>query len=244
MTPQLTPQTLKDAQQALGRAKRIAVLTGAGISAASGVPTFRGDGGLWRNFRAQDLATPEAYQRDPQLVWQWYQMRFNALLDVQPNAAHLALVSIESRSEDFTLVTQNVDGLHQRAGSNNVFELHGNVTQGRCEGCGEVTVLEPGFPLPPPCPSCSAPMRPNVVWFGEMLPAAALEAGIDAFNRAEVALIIGTSALVEPAASLGRMAAHAGAFVIEINPESTPLTPFANVSLQTDAVTGMMQLLT
>lgn len=144
--------TLADAQHALMNANRVAVLTGAGISAASGVPTFRGAGGLWRNYRAQDLATPEAYRQNPQLVWEWYQMRFNAVMSVQPNAAHLALVDVEKRCKDFTLVTQNVDGLHQRAGSKNVFELHGNLTQGRCEGCGEVAALWSDFPLPPPAP--------------------------------------------------------------------------------------------
>lgn len=235
--------TTADIRRTLKDATRIAVLTGAGISAASGVPTFRGDDGLWRNFRAQDLATPDAYRQNPQLVWEWYQMRFNAVMNVQPNAAHLALANLEKGCEDFTLITQNVDGLHQRAGSDNVFELHGNLTQARCEACGEVVVLEAHFPLPPPCPACRAPMRPNVVWFGEMLPEHAFEAGVDAFNRAEVALIIGTSAVVEPAASLGRIAAQAGAFVIEINPDRTPLTMFADVTLRMDAVTGMAQLL-
>lgn len=235
--------TQQDAQHALKDATRIAMLTGAGISAASGVPTFRGDDGLWRNYRAQDLATPEAYARDPQLVWQWYKMRFDAVMAVHPNPAHAALVTLEKQTDDFTLITQNVDGLHQRAGSQNVFELHGNLTQGRCEACGEIAELWPDFPIPPACPTCSARLRPNVVWFGEMLPERAFEAGIDAFNRAEVALIIGTSAVVEPAASLGRMAAEAGAFVIEINPDRTPLTLFANVTLHMDAITGMAQLL-
>lgn len=235
--------TTADIRRTLKDATRIAVLTGAGISAASGVPTFRGDDGLWRNFRAQDLATPDAYRQNPQLVWEWYQMRFDAVTNVQPNPAHLALANLEKGCEDFTLITQNVDGLHQRAGSKNVFELHGNLTQARCEACGEVAVLRSGFPLPPPCPACRAFMRPNVVWFGEMLPERAFEAGVDAFNRAEVALIIGTSAVVEPAASLGRLAAEAGAFVIEINPDRTPLTMFANVTLRMDAVTGMARLL-
>ncbi|MDZ7703498.1 MAG: NAD-dependent deacylase [Trueperaceae bacterium] len=238
-----TPADQDDARRALLGASRIAVLTGAGVSAASGVPTFRGPDGLWRNHRAQDLATPSAYRRDPLLVWEWYQTRFNAVAAATPNAAHVALAELETRTEDFTLVTQNVDGLHERAGSDNLYELHGNLTKSRCEACGYVEGLEPDFPLPPHCSRCGARARPHVVWFGEMLPQDAFQAGIDAFGRAEVALIIGTSAVVEPAASLGRLAAQEGAFVIEINPEQTPLTPFAAVSLRADAVTGMKQLL-
>lgn len=238
-----TPPTRADARRALLGASRIAVLSGAGVSAASGVPTFRGPDGLWRNHRAQDLATPDAYRRDPLLVWEWYQMRFHIIAEVEPNAAHVALAELETRTDDFTLVTQNVDGLHERAGSQNLYELHGNLTKSRCEACGYLESLEPDFPLPPHCSRCGARARPNVVWFGEMLPQDAFQAGIDAFGRAEVALIIGTSAVVEPAASLGRLAAREGAFVIEINPEQTPLTPFATVSLRADAVTGMKQLL-
>lgn len=240
----MTASTLQTARQALLEAERVAVLTGAGMSAASGVPTFRGQDGLWRNHRAQDLATPAAYQRDPLLVWEWYQMRFHKIAEVEPNAAHEALAELEARTDDFTLVTQNVDGLHERAGSQNLYEVHGNLTKSRCEQCGHVERLEPGFSLPPHCSRCGGRARPNVVWFGEMLPQEAFQTGVDAFSRADVALIIGTSAVVEPAASLGRLAAQAGALVIEINPEKTPLTPFSDLSIRADAVTGMEHLIT
>ena len=234
---------LRDARERLYNAEHIAVLTGAGISAASGIATFRGESGLWRTYRAQDLATPQAYASDPQLVWEWYAMRFHKVIDAEPNPAHDLLARLEARTADFTLVTQNVDGLHERAGSRNVQALHGNLTKSRCERCGNLDALAQGFPIPPHCSLCGSRARPNVVWFGETLPAAPFQSAVDAFERADVALIVGTSAVVEPAASLGRLAARSGAHVVEINPEETPLSPFAHVSLRQDAVTGLGQLL-
>lgn len=228
---------------ALRSAQRVAVLTGAGVSAASGLATFRGAGGLWRGYRAEDLATPQAYARDPLLVWGWYAMRFQQAAAAAPNDAHLRLAALEAATPDFTLVTQNVDGLHARAGSKRPLELHGNLTQSRCEACGHLDALSPGFSAPPRCSRCGGRARPNVVWFGERLPEAALEEAAEAFLRAEVALVIGTSAVVEPAASLGRLAAQGGAVVVEINPDPTPLTPLATLSLRQDAVSGLNALL-
>ncbi len=234
---------VEEARARLRAAGRVAVLTGSGVSAASGVPTFRGAGGLWRRYRAEDLATPQAYARDPDLVWEWYKMRFTIVAAAEPNEAHRALVGLEARIPDFTLVTQNVDGLHERAGSKRVLELHGNITKSRCEACGHVGGLRADFDPPPRCSLCGTRARPNVVWFGEALPQETFAAAVDAFAGAEVALVVGTSALVEPAASLGRLAAQRGAFVIEVNPEATPLSSVAHMSLRQEAVAGLAALL-
>ena len=234
--------SMHEARERILSAERVAVLTGAGVSAASGIATFRGADGLWRNHRAQDLATPQAYARDPQLVWEWYAMRFQKVMSADPNEAHVLLVKLETQTSDFTLVTQNVDGLHERAGSDNIQELHGNLTKSRCERCGNLDALELN-PLPPHCSSCGSRARPNVVWFGETLPAAPFQNAVGAFERAEVALVIGTSAVVEPAASLGRLAARNGAFVVEVNPEETPLSPLAHLSVRANAAEGLAELL-
>ncbi len=225
----------------LGNARRVAVLTGAGVSAESGVPVFRGPSGLWRDHRAEDLATPRAYERDPALVWDWYAMRLAAVRAAQPNGAHRALAELQTR-KDLALVTQNVDGLHQQAGAEAVLELHGNLSYSRCERCANLDRLEPGFSVPPYCSRCGSRARPNVVWFGETLPAAVLKAAVQAFAQCDVALVIGTSGLVEPAASLGKLAKQGGAYLIEINPEPTPLTPYADASLRLGAVAGMVAL--
>jgi len=234
---------LERARAQLRGASRIAVLTGAGVSAASGLATFRGAGGLWRSYRAEDLATPEAYAKDPVLVWEWYATRFHKAIAAEPNDAHRLLAALEARTPDFTLVTQNVDGLHARAGSRKVLELHGDLTRSRCERCGHLDPLTPNFPIPPSCSHCGSRARPNVVWFGEALPERVLARAVDAFLTAEVALVVGTSGVVEPAASLGRLAAQAGAFVTEVNPEPTPLSRVASLSLRQDAVPGLQALL-
>ena len=163
-------------------------------------------------------------------------------LSQEPNPAHDLLSRLEAQTPEFTLVTQNVDGLHERAGSKNIQELHGNLTKSRCERCGNLDALPLDFPIPPHCSLCGARARPSVVWFGETLPAAPFQSAVDAFERADVALIVGTSAIVEPAASLGRLAARSGAYVVEINPEETPLSPLAHVSVREDAVTGLTEL--
>lgn len=239
----MTTKLLAGIRRDLARAERVAVLSGAGLSAASGLPTFRGKDGLWKRHRAKDLATPQAYARDPGLVWAWYAARFKAAVAAQPNAAHRALAALEARTPDFTLVTQNVDGLHARAGSKTVLELHGNLTYARCERCGALAPLPEDFEPPPHCASCGARARPNVVWFGEVLPQRTFERAMDAFAGAEVAIVVGTSGVVEPAASLGRLALEKGALVIEINLEATPLSPLATLSLRTGAVEGLAALL-
>ena len=230
-----------EARATLQQAERVAVLTGAGVSAESGVPTFRGEDGLWRNYRPEELATPQAYARDPDLVWAWYAMRFQKVSEAQPNAAHLALAKL-AQHKDLTLVTQNVDGLHRRAGSKDVLELHGDLTRSRCERCGHLDGLEPNFTPPPHCSKCGSRARPNVVWFGETLPQNTFQQAINAFAKTDVALVVGTSAVVEPAASLARLAKERGAFVVEINPEATPLSRLADASLRLSASAGMKAL--
>jgi NAD-dependent deacetylase len=226
----------------LEQAVTIAVLTGAGISAESGIPTFRSASGLWKNYRAEDLATPKAYAKNPLLVWEWYKLRFETVMAAQPNAAHHALVRL-AQEKSLTLVTQNVDGLHERAGSKEVLELHGNITKSRCERCGFSEPLQIGFEIPPLCKRCGSSTRPNVVWFGEPLPQDIFQKAVSAFAACDVALVIGTSGIVEPAASLARLAKQQGAFVIEINPDETPLSFVADLSLRTSASEGMKKLL-
>ncbi len=222
------------------------MLTGAGISAPSGIPTFRDPGGLWENFNIEDYATPEGFARNPEEVWRWYAWRYKKIREAEPNEAHRLLAELEKKKGDgFLLVTQNIDGLHQRAGSKRVIELHGSIHRARCTACGYRSELPPPeeLEIPPRCPKCGAMMRPDVVWFGEPLPPGAFEAALAGFRSADLAMVIGTSALVEPAASLGRYAKHAGAYLIEINPEETPLTPIADLSLRAGAVEGLRALL-
>lgn len=218
----------------LRAASRLAVLTGAGISAESGVPTFRdAQAGLWANFKPEDLATPEAFRRNPRLVWEWYAMRRQKVQAVSPNPGHHALVEIERRMSQFTLATQNVDGLHHRAGSRNVIELHGNITRVKCFDDGQlVSSWDESGELPPRCPRCGGWLRPDVVWFGESLPEAALAAAERAAAACEVFLSIGTSSVVYPAAGLPLAALESGACLVEINPDATPLTPQAHYSLR------------
>ncbi|WP_353512522.1 NAD-dependent deacylase [Thermus sp. LT1-2-5] len=240
-------EKLHEAQRRLREAKRVAVLTGAGISKPSGIPTFRDAEGLWRNFNPLDYATPEAYAKDPERVWAWYAWRIAKVREALPNPAHHALVELErrvlARGGEFLLVTQNVDGLHARAGSQNLVELHGNLLWARCEACGQRFPLPETFTPPPFCPACGHRARPDVVWFGELLPLGAWERAERAFAQADVALVVGTSAEVEPAASLGRIAFAAGAYLVEVNPEPTPLTPLAHLSLRQGAVEGLAALL-
>jgi NAD-dependent deacetylase len=216
----------------LAKADRVAVLTGAGISAESGVPVFRGTGGLWQQHRPEDLATPEAFARDPKLVWEWYDWRRALVAAATPNPAHLALAALERSLSDFTLITQNVDGLHDRAGSRHVLKLHGDLWWLRCTRCGkdshntEVPLSE----LPPRC-TCGALLRPAVVWFGETLPSEVLHAASEAAVQSQVFLVIGTSALVQPAASLPLLAQQNGARVVEINREHTALSAHIDVSI-------------
>ncbi|MDZ7291108.1 MAG: NAD-dependent deacylase [candidate division KSB1 bacterium] len=211
----------------------IAVLTGAGISAESGLPTFRGPGGWWKNYRAEELATPEAFRRDPRLVWEWYNYRRDLVRQHAPNPGHRALAQMQSRFKEFALITQNVDGYHQRAGSSDVSELHGNIMMSRCSGCGhECEAGAESWREDLPYCACGALYRPGVVWFGEMLPELALQRAFAAAESCQVFFSIGTSAVVYPAAALPQVAAAHGAYVVEINYEPTPLTPRADEFLQ------------
>jgi NAD-dependent deacetylase len=215
---------------ALRGARSVFVLTGSGISAESGLPTFRGIGGLWRTHRVEELASPEGFARDPQLVWTWYNERRAAHARAEPNAGHLALARLERAFPDFTLATQNVDSLHARAGSRNVVELHGSLREARCSRCGARRPFDTaGLPLDEIRHACGGLMRPDIVWFGEALPPSAWDRAREAAARADVILVVGTSAVVYPAAAL---ATHYNrrAFVAEINPEETP------ISAQVDSV--------
>ena len=218
---------------ALRRARRVVALTGSGISAESGVPTFRdAQTGLWANYDPQELATPEAFARDPELVWRWYAWRRGLVEGARPNAGHMALADLERRAPVFTLVTQNVDGLHGEAGSLNVVELHGNIRRSRCSVENVTVEPEEAEHLPPLCPNCGSPLRPDVVWFGEALPAEALRAASEAARSCDVLLSVGTSGLVYPAASLPHEALEGGAAVVEINPDPTPLSAHAEFAVR------------
>lgn len=232
-----TESRLKEIIEILRLKPRIAVLTGAGISAESGIPTFRGKDGLWRQFRAEDLATPEAFARDPKLVWEWYDWRRGLIAGKEPHAGHRVLARWEGIFPQFVLITQNVDGLHRSAGSKKILELHGNIWQVRCteEGTVEENYESPLKVMPPRCSACGAMLRPHIVWFGEALPAEALEKAYAASATCELMFVIGTSAFVQPAASLPLAAAERGAKIIEINPDTTPLTHSADYSFQAKA---------
>ncbi len=217
----------------LRAAQYIAVLTGAGVSAESGVPTFRdAQVGLWAQYRPEDLATPEAFEHNAKLVWDWYAWRRDIVRGARPNPGHYALADMQQRVPQFSLITQNVDGYHQLAGNADVIELHGNIMRARCSR--EELVINQwaaSAETPPRCPHCSAFLRPDVVWFGELLPPAALEAAAQAANTCDVFFSIGTSSLVEPAASLARVSLQQGVAVVEINPTITPLTARATFVL-------------
>jgi NAD-dependent deacetylase len=235
---------IRQAAAVLKGARRVAVLTGAGISAESGVPTFRGPEGLWRKFRAEDLATPEAFARDPILVWEWYDWRRRIIAKVAPNPGHVVLARWETRFPDFMLITQNVDGLHTLAGSRRLLELHGNIWQTRCPDDGRIVENRdvPLSPIPPRCSSCGGLLRPHIVWFGEELDQDILRRAFSASAQAEVMLAVGTSALVHPAASLPLAAAESGATIIEINPDPTPLTSQAHIPLRGKASDILLRL--
>ena len=206
---------------ALRDARHVCVLTGAGVSAESGVPTFREvQDGLWEKYRAEDMATPEAFLADPVLVWRWYRWRRDIVSDAEPNPGHFALARLGDVVPQLTLVTQNVDNLHQRAGSRNVIEFHGNIFSDRCFGDGSIQVADETTAVPV-CPECGSNLRPGVVWFGEAIPEKALHASCAAAADCNVFLSVGTSSLVYPAAGLVDLARQNGATVVEINPQPT-----------------------
>jgi NAD-dependent deacetylase len=235
-------ENVNRALEILRRAERVAVLTGAGVSAESGVATFRGAGGLWEGHRVQDVATPEAFANDPRLVWRFYNLRRANLRTVRPNAGHQALAQMEARwgPDRFAIATQNIDGLHQAAGSRNVLELHGSLARVRCTRCG--TITDRGteeLPEMPTCDeellpgntTCGGLLRPDVVWFGEMLPAEVWQRAAEATATCNAFLVIGTSAVVYPAAGLIELAQTVAASVIEINLEATPASSRSDLSL-------------
>lgn len=218
----------------LRSARHVAVLTGAGVSAESNIPTFReAQTGLWAQYSPEELATPQAFQRNPKLVWDWYAWRRGLVSRAAPNPGHLALVRLEALVPRLTLITQNVDGLHARAGSRNIIELHGNITRIICSRDRTVVpTWSESEELPPRCPDCHSYLRPDVVWFGEMLPGEAVSAAEHAAQTCDLFLTIGTSALVYPAAALPYTALDRGVPVVEINPNKTAFTPFATYALQ------------
>ncbi len=228
-----TGSTLGLIQQKLASARSVTVLTGAGISADSGVPTFRGADGLWRNFRAEDLATPEAFARNPRLVWEWYNWRRELIATTRPNAAHAAVAQMEQRFDRFWLITQNVDGLHRDAGSRKLSEIHGNIWMVRCTQCRRVTEnRDVPIAILPLCSHCKGLLRPHIVWFGESLAEKDLETSATALQSSDLCLIIGTSGLVYPAAGFGSIAKQAGAFVVEINLDATAQSGIVDAALQ------------
>lgn len=223
--------------EALRSSRHVCVLTGSGISAESGVPTFReAQTGLWEKFDPHELATPEAFLSDPELVWKWYRWRRDLVANVEPNAGHHALVELASRVREFTLITQNVDGLHQRAGSKNVIEFHGNLFEDRCffEGCVVAGAKDDSGEVPI-CPACGGNLRPGVVWFGEAIPEQAQSKAIAAAASCDLFFSIGTSSLIWPAAGLSATARAAGASVVEVNPNTTPLSDNSDFCLNGNA---------
>jgi NAD-dependent deacetylase len=231
--------------EALRDAHSVVALTGSGVSAESGVPTFReAQSGLWERYDPQELATPEAFDRDPRLVWEWYEWRRKLVSEAEPNPGHLALAELERRTPNFTLITQNVDGLHERAGSRAVIELHGNILRSKCSREGVMAEPEDhDEDMPPRCPRCGANLRPDVVWFGEMLPPGALHAASEAARGCDLFLSVGTSSLVYPAAALPYEALDNGAILVEVNPSETPLTQYATFALQSRAGDALPNLL-
>ena len=216
----------------LSKKTKVAVLTGAGISAESGVPTFRGEEGLWKKFRPEELATFDAFMANPQLVWEWYEYRREIVEKIKPNPGHFALADFQNYFDKFDLITQNVDGLHHKAGSKSVIELHGNIRRNKCIQCEKKYESLEGTTegIPPKCP-CGGNIRPDVVWFGEMLPQDAINYAFAVSSECDLFFSVGTSAVVHPASSLPLIAKQGGAFVVEVNISPTEITPLVDESL-------------
>lgn len=248
-----TKANIEKAASLLRGVQRVAVLSGAGISKESGVPTFReAQHGLWARYDPQQLATPDAFRRDPDLVWRWYMYRRRLIEAVAPNPGHMAIAHLEALFPQVTVITQNIDGMHAKAGSTTIVELHGSIYRWKCsELCGGETMfvdlgtLDYNEEHAPPCPHCEEGgyVRPDVVWFGEMLPRAALEQALDEAAQCDVMLVVGTSAMVEPAASLPRIAKKSGKRLIEVNPEGTPISHLADAVLRAPSGVALPMLL-
>jgi NAD-dependent deacetylase len=250
----MSHEPVEEAAAAVRAAARVFFFTGAGVSAESGVPTFRGAGGLWRSFRAEELATPEAFARDPRLVWEWYAWRREIVAACRPNAAHHAIARFVASHPGAVVVTQNVDGLHQRAAReagadpDAIVALHGRLFGTRCSRCDaraadDLAIDTSSTESLPRCNVCGALLRPDIVWFGEGLPPMVLDRAFAAAHSADVCVVIGTSGVVQPAAGIVTLAARAGARVIEINPDATPLSPVATFALRGGAVDVVPALL-
>jgi NAD-dependent deacetylase len=240
---------INQASATIKSAQRIMVLTGAGVSAESGVPTFRGGGGapVWRGMPFEQLSSAQMVERDLPLVWEWFDYRRKLVGKCEPNAAHKTLAKVQRSGKftEFTLVTQNVDGLHQLAGADSVIELHGSLWQARCLSCPTIQSLRddiPGDERPPVCPECFDSMRPDVILFGEAMPMKAVYAAQDKAEYCDLCIVIGTSALVYPAAELPLIAKSSGAKIIEINPEETGLTAVADISIRGKAAEVVSQV--
>jgi len=216
----------------LAQAKSLLVITGAGISAESGIPTFRGADGLWKNYRAEELATLDAFERDPVTVWQWYDWRRSIIGKAEPNRGHLAIKELEDMFENFLLITQNVDGLHGRTGIKNIVEIHGNLWRVRCTREGKISMLMdvPLNEIPPKC-ACGEVLRPDVVWFGESIPSYALDLSFNVLEQCDTLIVVGTSGVVYPVASFPQTVKDNGGYVVEVNVEPTPISAIADASL-------------
>jgi len=216
----------------LAQAKSLLVLTGAGISAESGIPTFRGADGLWKSYRAEELATLDAFERDPETVWRWYDWRRGIIGKAEPNPGHLAIKELEDMFANFLLITQNVDGLHSRTGIKNMVEIHGNLWRVRCPREGKTSMLMdvPLKSIPPKC-DCGAVLRPDVVWFGESIPSHALELSFSVLEQCDTLIVVGTSGVVYPVASFPQTVKGNGGYVVEVNVEPTPISAIADASL-------------
>jgi NAD-dependent deacetylase len=224
---------LDEAARILREARSVVVSTGAGMSKESGIPTFRdAPNALWEKFDPEKLASPQGFLEDPPLVWRWYEERRRMISRVQPNPGHVAIAALEDRFGRFLVVTQNIDDLHRKAGSRNIVEMHGNIFRYRCFDMGHpVDELPDGAEVPPRC-RCGSMIRPDVVWFGEILPQEALERAITAIETCDAMLVVGTSGIVYPVAGFPALARDAGAKIIEVNPEKTPITPLCDVFLE------------
>lgn len=224
---------IKIIKEKIKAASNLVILSGAGISAESGIPTFRGEDGLWKKYRAEELASPKAFSSNPELVWEWYNWRRELIRSKKPNQAHISCVDLEKKFKDkFTIITQNVDGLHQQAGNNNVIELHGNIWKTRCTNCGDIKENKSTLGNLPKCSICNGLLRPHIVWFGEALDEELLYKAYKVLLSTDIVIVVGTSGIVYPAAQFAGTAKDSGAFVIEIDIKETPQSSLVDVSVR------------